>query len=229
MSVTATTTTNSTNTTTNASGSLTSIAGGNAALKGVSFDTYLKLLVAQIKNQDPLNPMDGTQFTSQLAQFSQLEQQINSNTYLKDILAQRDFGEQTLANSYLGKQVLGPGNLFSKEGTNTVLGYEIAKTSSVTTLEIINNASGTVVRTIRGETAPGKHIITWNGKTDSGTVAAEGAYTLRLKATNAEGKNITSQGYVYGQVASIYNDGAEVALQLSDGRSITAGSVMGVR
>ncbi|MCA3243864.1 MAG: hypothetical protein INF43_00975, partial [Alphaproteobacteria bacterium] len=115
-----TTTATNTNTGASANGAITGIAAGqNAALNSVNFDTFLKLLVAQLRNQDPLNPLDGTQFTGQIAQFSSLEQQINSNNYLKQLVAERDFGEQNLANSYLGKQVLGPGNLFSREGTAT--------------------------------------------------------------------------------------------------------------
>lgn len=222
------TTTTATNAT-SSTGALTSLAGGNAALNTVNFDTFLKLLVAQLKNQDPLNPLEGTEFTGQIAQFSSLEQQINSNNYLKEILAQRDFGEQTLANSYLGKEVLGPGNLFIKTGNSTTIGYENSKASANTSIEIIDNQTGEVVRTIRGETAAGKNLYAWDGKTDSGAVATGDTFTLRIKATDADGKTIPSQAYTFGKVNSIFSDGTEVALQMSDGRAITVSSVMGVR
>jgi flagellar basal-body rod modification protein FlgD len=224
----ATTTSATSNTT--AAGALTSIANGsNAQLNKVNFDTFLKLLVAQLKNQDPLNPIDGTQFTAQIAQFSSLEQQINGNNYLKQILEQRDFGEQTLANSYLGKEVLGPGNLFSKLGTSAQVGYEVGAGANAVTVEIIDNQTGVVVRTINGNTAEGTKALTWDGKNDNGVAVADGSFTLRVRATDIDGKVIPSQGYVYGKVNSILNDGTEVALQLADGRSITAASVVGVR
>lgn len=225
------TTTNSTGSTSNTSstGAAGSLINSNASLNKVNFDTFLKLLVAQLKNQDPLNPLDGTQFTGQIAQFSSLEQQINGNNYLKDILAQRDFGEQTLANSYLSKEVLGPGNLFIKTGNSTTLGYEVGEGAEKAILELIDNQTGSVVRTVVADASEGKHLYTWDGKTDAGVAATGDTFTLRLKATDAEGKTKPSQGYVYGTVSSIYNDGSEVALQMSDGRAITVSSVMGVR
>lgn len=222
------TTTTATNNT-SSTGALTSLAAGNSALNTVNFDTFLKLLVTQLRNQDPLNPLEGTEFTGQIAQFSSLEQQINSNNYLKEILAQRDFGEQTLANSYLGKEVLGPGNLFIKTGNSTSIGYELSKAAANTSIEIIDNQTGAVVRTAKGETAKGKHLYNWDGKTDAGIAATGDTFTLRLKATDADGKTLPSQGYTFGRVKSIFSDGTEVALQMSDGRAITVSSVMGVR
>jgi flagellar basal-body rod modification protein FlgD len=222
------TTTTATNNT-SSTGALTSLAAGNSALNTVNFDTFLKLLVTQLRNQDPLNPLEGTEFTGQIAQFSSLEQQINSNNYLKEILAQRDFGEQTLANSYLGKEVLGPGNLFIKTGNSTSIGYELSKAAANTSIEIIDNQTGAVVRTAKGETSTGKHLYNWDGKTDAGIAATGDTFTLRLKATDADGKTLPSQGYTFGRVKSIFSDGTEVALQMSDGRAITVSSVMGVR
>jgi flagellar basal-body rod modification protein FlgD len=102
------------NTSTSASGKITSTAGGSAASK-VGFDTFLKLLTTQLKNQDPLNPLDGTQFTAQIAQFSQLEQQINSNNYLKTLSESRDYSIQAVATNYLGKEALVSGNKLTKD------------------------------------------------------------------------------------------------------------------
>ncbi len=224
------TTINATNSATNASGALTGVASGqNAALNSVNFDTFLKLLVAQLKNQDPLNPMEGTEFTAQLAQYSSVEQQINSNNYLKQIVAQRDFGEQNLATSYLGKDVLGPGNLFAKTGATTQLGYEVGAGASKVTLEVIDNQNGSVIRTMNGDPKEGIRTLVWDGKNDAGQVVADNAFTLRVRATDGEGKVKPSQGYVYGRVNSVLNDGNNVNLQMADGRNIAANSVIGVR
>jgi flagellar basal-body rod modification protein FlgD len=221
---------NTTNATTNSSGAATGVAAGqNAALNSVNFDTFLKLLVAQLKNQDPLNPMEGTEFTAQLAQYSSVEQQINSNNYLKQLVAERDYGEQTLATSYLSKDVLGPGNLFAKTGGATQLGYEVGKDTTRVTLEIINNQTGGVIKTINGDPKEGTKTLVWDGKNDDGQMVADSAYTLRVRAVDAEGKVKPSQGYVYGRVNSVLNDGANISLQMADGRSIAANSVIGVR
>lgn len=223
-------TTTSATSASNASGALTSLAGSsNASLNKVNFDTFLKLMVAQLKNQDPLNPLDGTQFTGQIAQFSSLEQQINGNNYLKEILAQRDFGEQTLATSYLGKQVLGPGNTLVKTGDVTTLGYEVSKGANQISIEIIDNANGTTIRTLAGNAGEGAHSMEWDGKNDNGTAVVNGNYTLRVRATDVDGKVVASQPYVYGKVDSVMNDGDGVALQLSDGRTIEASAVIGVK
>ncbi|MCA3244215.1 MAG: hypothetical protein INF43_02785, partial [Alphaproteobacteria bacterium] len=225
-----TTTATNTNTGASANGAITGIAAGqNAALNSVNFDTFLKLLVAQLKNQDPLNPLDGTQFTGQIAQFSSLEQQINSNNYLKQLVTERDFGEQNLANSYLGKQVLGPGNLFSREGTATPLGYEVGKGATKVTLEIIDNSNGQVVRTINGDPKEGIKTLTWDGKNDNGQAVTGNSFTLRVRAADADGKVKPSSGYVYGDVKSVLSDGKTVSLQMADGRNIGATSVIGVR
>jgi flagellar basal-body rod modification protein FlgD len=222
--------TTSTGTTGNATGALTGLTGGkNAALNNVNFDTFLKLLVAQLKNQDPLNPLDGTQFTGQIAQFSSLEQQINSNNYLKQLVSQRDFGEQSLATSYLGKKVMGPGKLFTREGTNTPLGYEVASGATKVIIDILDNDTGEVVRTINGDPKAGLKPLTWDGKNDNGQVVSGTSYTLRVKATNSVGKTISSAGYVYDEVKSVLNDGSQVVLQMADGRLITVSSVIGVK
>jgi flagellar basal-body rod modification protein FlgD len=214
----------------NANGALTGIAAGqNAALGSVDFNTFLKLLVAQRKNQDPLNPLEGTEFTSQLAQFSGLEQQINTNTYLKELVAERDYGEQNLATSYLGKDVLGPGNLFSKTGTATTLGYEVGAGASRVTIDVINNSTGATVRTFNGDPTEGIKTLTWDGKNDDGQLVADGDFTLRVRAADVDSKVTPSQGYVYGRVNSVLNDGSSIALQMADGRSIAANSVIGVR
>jgi flagellar basal-body rod modification protein FlgD len=215
---------------TGAAGALTSTAGGkNASLDKVNFDTFLKLLVAQLKNQDPLNPLDGTQFTGQIAQFSSLEQQINGNNYLKEILAQRDFGEQTLANSYLDKEVLGPGNLLVKSGASTELGYKVGASARDVSVEIIENSTGRVVKTFQGDASEGAHNLVWNGKNDSGQAVADGKFTVKVTARDIDGKVVAAQPYVFGRVSSILNDNGAIKLQLSDGRSMASGDVLGVR
>jgi flagellar basal-body rod modification protein FlgD len=222
------TTTNSVGST-SAANALTSSVKSNTGLQTVNFDTFLKLLTAQLKNQDPLNPMDGTQFTGQIAQFSSLEQQINSNNYLKEILAQRDFGEQTLANSYIGRQVLGPGNLLVKDAATEDFGYKVGKNAQQVSIEIVDNKNGETVRTLRGEVAEGNHTMTWDGKNDKGVVADNGSYTVRIKSRDADGKVVASSTHVYGIVSGVLNEGGAVSLQTNDGRKFVTSDVLGVR
>lgn len=211
--------------TTDANGVISSAAGGGTG--NVDFNTFLKLLVAQLKNQDPLNPLDGTQFTGQIAQFSALEQQINTNTKLSALLEQRDFGQQTLATSYLNKVVLAPGDTFKKGTGGTEFGYKLE--GAATKVDIgIYNKDGTLVRSVSGDGATGNHIVTWDGKDEAGNTLAAGDYTIKMKATDTDGKVVPSQALVYGQVASVLNDSGTSSLIMSDGRQIELEDVLAV-
>lgn len=214
-----------------ASGAITSLAtGSKAQLNEVNFDTFLKLLVSQLKNQDPLNPLDGTQFTGQIAQFSSLEQQINGNNYLKEIVNQRDYGQQNLATGYIGKDILGPGNALFKDGGGVAFGYNLDGVARGVDIEIIENSTGNVVRNMQGETETGRHVFSWDGKTDNGQVAPDGGYTLRVSAYNTDGKVVASQPYAFGKVDSVLNDGkGGASLLLEDGRSVQLSDVVMVR
>ncbi|RYG58693.1 MAG: flagellar hook assembly protein FlgD [Alphaproteobacteria bacterium] len=210
----------------NAAGALTGPASGG--LSGVDFNTFLKLLVAQLKNQDPLNPLDGTQFTGQIAQFSALEQQINTNNYLSSILEQRDYGQMTLANSYLGKVVLAPGDTLAVGETGGAeFGYKLDGTASSVNIEIYD-AAGKVVRSQAGEGATGNHIVTWDGKSDLGEQVAAGQYTVRVKALDADGKVMTNSVMTYGRVASALNDNGSASLILADGRTAELDQILAV-
>lgn len=216
---------NSVGGTTNAAGALTSAAGNG--LNTVDFNTFLKLLVAQLKNQDPLNPLDGTEFTGQIAQFSALEQQINTNNQLSKLLEQRDYGQQTLANSYLGKVVLGPGDVMAKGANGTEFGYKLEKTASSVEIGIYDK-DGKLVRSVQGDGTEGNHIVTWDGKDVEGNLLAAGDYTVKVKAVDNDGKVVGSQVLTYGQVASVLNDNGTASLVMSDGRQIDLGDVLAV-
>ncbi len=210
---------------TDASGALTSSASGG--LQTVDFNTFLKLLVAQLKNQDPLNPLDGTQFTGQIAQFSALEQQINTNNHLSKLLEQRDFGQQTLATSYLGKVVLAPGEAFSKGANGTEFGYVLDKGATNVDISIYDK-DGKLVRSVKGDAAEGNHIVTWDGKDEAGNLLGEGAYQVKIKATDKDGKVVASEAMVYGKVASVLNENGTSSLIMGDGRQVQLEDVLAV-
>lgn len=202
-------------------------SGSSSLLNGVNFDTFLTLLVAQLKYQDPLNPTDSTQFTGQLAQFSQVEQQINSNNYLSELLKQRDYGQQTLATSYLGKVILGPGSAIAKSGDVTEFGYSLDKAAAKVEVSVYNK-DGQLVYTFDGDTEAGNHIVTWDGTDATGEELPDGNYTVKVSAEDADGKTIASTPLAYGKVASIMNDGGRATLIMSDGRQIDIDDVLAV-
>src|ERR1700761_6145832 len=133
-----------------------------AQLSG-NFSTFLTLLTTQLKNQDPLSPMDSNEFTQQLVEFSQVEQQINTNTNLQSLITQGQSQGSAMATSYLGKQVtITNGQSGLSNGTANWT-YNLGTTAAVTSLSV-TNANGQVVYTGSGETTAGDHTFTWNGQ-----------------------------------------------------------------
>lgn len=215
---------------TTTSGALSALAtGGKSGVSNVDFDTFLKLLVSQLKNQDPLNPMDGTQFTSQIAQFSQLEQTIKGNAQLEKISQQSDYTLQGLAVNSIGKEVLMPGNSGQLQDGAMDFGYKLAKPAAHVEVEIIN-ASGQTIRSYEVDGKAGTHTISWDGKDDSGDEMADGAFTLRMSATDFEGEKLPVDIYTYSVVSQVNNDGkGNITVATSDGRSGAFDNVLSIR
>ncbi len=219
-----TTVANTTNT--GAAGALTSAAGGG--LNTVDFNTFLKLLVAQLKNQDPLNPLEGTEFTGQIAQFSALEQQINSNNYLSQLLEQRDYGQTSLAVSYIGKVALAPGSTMAVgESGGSEFAYKLDKTAS--SVEItIRDKDGKIVKTQTGDGTTGNHIVSWDGKDDAGDQVAEGNYTVSVRAVDSKGAVVPNTVLTYGVVSSVITEDGNASLVMTDGRTVGVKDVLAV-
>lgn len=150
-------------------------------------DTFLTMLVAQLQNQDPLNPMDGTDFSAQLAQFSQLEQLMNLNESM-ETLAQSfaDNSDKDLV-SYMGKQVTGTVNTMQVSDGDVSGGfYSLPQTADV--IVQITNSSGKTVRSINmGTNAAGSHLISWDGTDDNGDAVADGSYTYTVMGNSGGG------------------------------------------
>lgn len=204
------------------SGAISSATGTNA----VTFDTFLKLMVTQLKNQDPLNPVDGTQFTGQIAQFSALEQQINTNSYLSKILDQKDYGQQQLAVSYIGKAALVPGTSMTKTDSGAEFAYTVSKAGAVKTVVTISDSTGATVKTIVGDSAKGSHMVAWNGTDDNGKAVANGTYKVSVKSMDGDGKVVASSTSTYGMVSSVVTENGDSSLYLTDGRTAALDDVL---
>jgi flagellar basal-body rod modification protein FlgD len=176
-------------------------AGSNALGK----DDFLKLLVEQLKNQDPLNPLDGTQFASQLAQFSSVEQLSNINTNLETNTSTTTLMAQSIGNSLattmIGKEIKGSGNTLKWDGTTPVkFGYTLEAAAANATVTIYD-AAGHEVQTIdAGGVLKGDNTLTWDG--NSG-VMEPGTYTFKVNATDADHKSMTSASYTFGTISGV--------------------------
>ena len=172
------------------------------------FDDFLTLLTTQLQNQDPLEPMDTNEFTNQLVQFSQVEQQLRTNDTLEDLRALDVLQITQLGLGFVGKNVEMAGDTFKYTGEGTVdLGYILPETSRDTNITIKND-KGQVVYTSEGETSAGPKKFVWDGKNKDGFTVAPGDYTLEVAAQNTEGTSLNVQTNVPGYVKGIESDGA---------------------
>ena len=155
-----------------------------------NFSTFLTLLTSQLQNQDPLAPMDSTQFTQQLVQFSQVEQQIKTNQNLEGLAAQYQAASAGAALSYLGRDALIQSDTTRFSGSPTSFGYTLPTTAGANRLEI-RDASNRTVYSTTGELSAGDHVFTWDGKDANGNTMPTGNYHIALTATDAGGSAIT--------------------------------------
>lgn len=210
-------------------GAISGLATGGSGAKDVGFDTFLKLLVTQLQNQDPLNPMEGTEFTSQIAQFSQLEQTMQGNAHLEKLTESRDYGLQALAVGTIGRDVLMPGSSGAMADGEMTFGFKLDDRASRVEIEILDS-SGRTVRTLNGDTTSGAHTVTWDGKNDDGDVLADGTYRLRINALDVEGTKMDAGLYTYGLVSEVTNDGSgNVSVATTDGRTAKFEDVLSIR
>jgi len=189
---------NTTPTTTNPSA--TDATSAQQTLAG-NFNTFLTLLTSQLQNQDPLAPMDSTQFTQQLVQFSQVEQQIKTNQNLEGLATQYQAASAGAALSYLGKGALIQSDTVRLSGSQANWGYSLPSTASTVRLEVRDASNRTVFQTT-GAVSAGDHIYTWDGKDTNGNTMPSGNYHLVVTAqdssSTAINATITTQETIRG-------------------------------
>lgn len=183
------------------------------ALKQLSgnFSTFLNLLTTQLKNQDPTSPMDTNQFTQQLVMYSQVEQQIQSNSNLKTLIAQGQSTASQMAMDYLGKKVSimnGQASLIDGEATWTYNLPSAAKSAKLT----VTNSAGKVVYTGDAEKTVGNHNFEWDGKDNYGNEQPAGGYKLTVTAVDSSGAAIDAAIASAGLVSQIDMTGNEPQL-----------------
>lgn len=159
-------------------------SGSDAASLANNFDTFLTLLTAQLQNQDPLAPMDSTQFTQQLVQFSQVEQQIRTNQQMESLVGQFQAASASAALSYLGKDAIIEADETYLAGGEANWAYVLPDGGAEHVKITVRDSAGRAVYT--AEDVPiteGEHLFTWDGVKTNGDTAADGVYTIDIEAT----------------------------------------------
>ena len=192
----------------NGAKSTTSASGVDA-----TSDRFMKLLVAQMKNQDPLNPLDNAQVTSQLAQLSTVTGIDKMNATLESLIGSYQSSQSLQAASLIGRGVIVPGNTVPLSEGKAVFGVELASPADSVQVSI-KNASGKVVHTMSlGAMDAGVNPLTWDGVGADGATLANGTYQFEVVATRA-GQGVVATALAVGQVASVSTSVKGVSLNL---------------
>jgi flagellar basal-body rod modification protein FlgD len=189
-------------------------------------DRFLKLLVAQMRNQDPLNPLYNAQVTSQLAQISTVRGIEGLNKTMSDFVTANVQGSAMSSVAMLGKQVLVAGDSFAYQppaaGAATRLGFELAEPATAVRLEVVD-ANGTVVHTRTMASVPaGVQTFEWDGKSGSGAAVPAGPLSVRIGALDGK-VAVEATTLVPARVVGIGQSAGATQLEL-DGRAPVAPS-----
>jgi flagellar basal-body rod modification protein FlgD len=180
---------------------------------------FMKLLVAQLKNQDPLNPMDSKEMISQLATLTSVEKLTSLDSNMTKMRAESAGMASMQATALIGKNVEADASHLTLEGQNPAQAEftldGIAKSVSVT----VRDPAGNTVRTLDlGAQAPGKKVIDWDGMDNQGIRAPNGQYSFEITATSENGQPVTSSARVAGQVSEVSFDNGMVELVVGKSR-----------
>lgn len=197
-------------------------------------DDFLNLLVAQLQHQDPLNPLEGTEFTAQLAQFTSLEQLNNINSNLESLQDYQASIKNAQALDLIGKTVEAPGNTMTlNDGSSAAYAFDLAQDADYVAVNIYGPA-GNYARTIEsGLTSAGRHSQAWDGKDQQGSLLPNGQYTYEVLATARSGDAVTATPYVSSRVTGVNFDGeipqilaGDYRISLDDVRQVTEDTLL---
>lgn len=203
----------------NAPTTTSTLAGSQSATSKAKLDEdlnkFLILLVTQLQNQDPLDPMSATEFTSQLVQFAGVEQQIFQNSNLEELLQLQQTNQISSLVGLIGKNVEAEGRQMPLENGKAEFTYTIPAGANTATITI-TNSSGLNVFTSEAVTTAGKQTFSWNGKSASGVQQDDGAYNVLVSGTDFQGNLLDIPHSVFGRITGVGIDGGVLALNMGD-------------
>lgn len=201
-------------TTVSATGNAAPSAANTPASKitglATDYTMFLKLLTTQMQNQDPLDPMDTSEYTQQLVQYSQVEQSIQQTGTLQNILAKIDTQQLSQASSFIGREAQFDTAVAGLGADPAGWVYQVNGTPASVTATI-TDANGAKVKSVQLD--PASHgRFQWDGIRSDGARAADGAYTLQLNAVNGNGDPLATTVYSVARVTDVVNSGTDIML-----------------
>lgn len=215
-------------------GSISSIgqqsdSSGSAGNTQMGKQEFLKLLTAQLKNQDPMDPMKGKQFATQLAQFSSVEQLMNIEETLSNQSSDNDGLVKTLNNSMaaglIGKTVQTSGNQIDlADGESADLSFSLDHRAANVEVTVRDQAGNAVRTMTESNLDEGAHTISWDGTADGGENLPAGSYSFDVQATGPDGGPIAAETFSRGTVEKVRFE-EDGALLVVDGRPVPMSAV----
>ncbi len=166
-----------------------------------NFTTFLQLLTTQLRNQNPLEPLDTNQFTQQLVQFAQVEQQMNMNSSLESLVQFQKASQESAAVGFLGATVRVEGNTARFTGSPATWTFSAERPGTATIT--VRNAAGETVYSENRAIQAGAQEFTWNGTTSSGAPSVPGDYTISVVALDTVGRSVAVSTDVDGVVDGV--------------------------
>jgi flagellar basal-body rod modification protein FlgD len=206
-------------------GSSSSMASSRATIAD-NFDTFLQILTTQLKNQNPLDPLDTNQFTQQLVQFTGVEQQLKTNQFLEAMMLANQNAGSSQAVGYIGKEITASG--VKSELVNGSAKWHFAVDEASTINVTVKDADGNVVYTKQGNVGAGESVFNWDGIGSNGEEMPPGTYSINIQAKNADGKSVGVATEMTGEVTGVDLTGTEPVLLVGSAR-VNMSAVMSVR
>src|SRR5262245_5661579 len=191
-----------------------------------NFNTFLQLLTTQLKHQNPLDPLDTNQFTQQLVQFAQVEQQMNMNASLTSLIALQKATQTSAALGFLGSKVVVDGDTAQLSGGTASWSFTTDRPASA--VINVSNSSGQVVYTESRTVTAGAQTFTWNGRSTAGQSMPDGDYKISIVAKDANGQLAAIATEVEGTVDGVDLNQSPPVLKLGT-RSFSLDKIKQVR
>ncbi len=180
-----------------------------------NLNRFLNMLVTQLKNQDPMNPLNANEFTTQLVQFASVEQQIYQNANLEKLVSLQQTSQTSDMVNYLGTTIESTGNKTNYDGTPVNFTYDLKKNAASVTISV-RNKDGVTVFSADGDGTIGSHNFTWDGTNDFGDNQKNGLYTIVVSAKNVAGDLLDVGQTILGKVTGAGVEKGKVDLFVGD-------------
>ncbi len=209
-----------------AQGQTQSNAASAKSVLSSDFETFLKMLTAQVQNQDPLNPVDSTEYATQLATFSSVEQQVQTNQLLENMVGMLGGNAIQQMSHWIGMEGLVPAPAYF-DGSPVTMRPQINEDAASARL-MVWDSEGTLVQ--QAEVPVDSDSFVWSGLDSEGNPLPEGRYTFSLRSLDADGNQLDATAVpLYSRIAEVRSDNGDLLVRLADGSELPSTMITALR